>query len=239
MLHQSLVKCIKCGSILLVVFMYLFIGMYCVNVILLSSPPGAKSSIKPWNLESWVASSGERLQQLQEQRYPLLPVVVHRVLFCVQTMVRLPVFGIFTQMLMHVIAHGGCADTVIESALEVDSGRKVPMSHQGIKLSALCLLLRPTLYLLSYPSTILMPPLGLGAVWLLKTKTKKMKCWDHKMALEIRSNDVLIKKCHLKGHSTHSWSVDKNKGNLNYSDREKEGKTWRQQKWQQNEGRDE
>ena len=88
-------------------------------------------------------------------------------------MVRLPVFGIFTQMLMHVIAHGGCADTVIESALEVDSGRKVPMSHQGIKLSALCLLLRPTLYLLSYPSTILIPPLGLGAVWLLKTKTKK------------------------------------------------------------------
>ena len=25
---------------------------------------------------------------------------------------------------MHVIAHGGCSDTVIESALEVDSGRK-------------------------------------------------------------------------------------------------------------------
>ena len=35
-----------------------------------------------------------------------------------------------TQMLMHVIAHGGCMDTVSEFALEVDSGRKVP-SHTG------------------------------------------------------------------------------------------------------------
>ena len=33
-------------------------------------------------------------------------------------------------MLMHVIAHGGCADTVRESALEVDSVRKIPY-HTG------------------------------------------------------------------------------------------------------------
>ena len=42
-------------------------------------------------------------------------------------MVGLPVFGIFTcaRMLMHVIAHRGCANTMRQSALEVDSGRKI------------------------------------------------------------------------------------------------------------------
>ena len=129
-------------------------------------PPGGKKlnkTSKPWKLGHLI---GVRLQQLQEQRYPLLPGVVHRVLICVHTMVWLPVFGIFTRMLMHVIAHRGCADTVTESALKVDSGRKIPLSHQGTEPSALCLLFRPTLYQLSYPSPILIPPLGLGAVWL-------------------------------------------------------------------------
>ena len=44
-------------------------------------------------------------------------------------MVWLQVVGIFNvrvQMLKHVIVHGGCTDTVRESALKVDSGRKVP-----------------------------------------------------------------------------------------------------------------
>ena len=31
-----------------------------------------------------------------------------------------------TQMLLHGIAHGGCTDTVRESALKADSGRKIP-----------------------------------------------------------------------------------------------------------------
>ena len=31
-----------------------------------------------------------------------------------------------TRMLMHAIAHGGCMDTVRESALEADSGREIP-----------------------------------------------------------------------------------------------------------------
>ena len=35
------------------------------------------------------------------------------------------------QMLMHAIAYGGCTDTVRESALEVDSGRKVPSRTGG------------------------------------------------------------------------------------------------------------
>ena len=36
--------------------------------------------------------------------------------------------GIFnvTQMLMHTTAHGGCNDTVRESALKADSARKIP-----------------------------------------------------------------------------------------------------------------
>ena len=37
-------------------------------------------------------------------------------------------------MLMHVIAHGGCTDTVRESALEVDSGgEKNPLPHLGLE----------------------------------------------------------------------------------------------------------
>ena len=46
------------------------------------------------------------------------------VLSCVQTMVWLPEFLTCTQMLMHAIAHGGCTDTVRESALKVDTGKK-------------------------------------------------------------------------------------------------------------------
>ena len=34
-------------------------------------------------------------------------------------------------MLMHAIAHGGCSDTVRKSALEVDSGRKIPCRTGG------------------------------------------------------------------------------------------------------------
>ena len=43
-------------------------------------------------------------------------------------MLWLPVFGILmcAQMLMHMTAHGGCMDTVRESALGADSGREIP-----------------------------------------------------------------------------------------------------------------
>ena len=37
-------------------------------------------------------------------------------------------FLTYAQMLLQAIAHGGCTDTVSESALEVDSGRKIPCS---------------------------------------------------------------------------------------------------------------
>ena len=36
-------------------------------------------------------------------------------------------------MLMHAIEHGGCADTERQSALEVDSGRKLPGLTGGIE----------------------------------------------------------------------------------------------------------
>ena len=79
----------------------------------------------------------------QEQRYPFLSAYV--VFFCVQTMVWLPVFGDFffffffltcTQMLMHAIAHGGCTDTVRQSALEFDSGRKIALPPLGLELAS-------------------------------------------------------------------------------------------------------
>ena len=72
-----------------------------------------------------------KTQQLQEQRYPFLSVSA--VFLFVATMVWLPLKRFFffffltcAQMLMHAIAHGACTDTVTESALEVDSGRKIP-----------------------------------------------------------------------------------------------------------------
>ena len=66
------------------------------------------------------------VQQLQMRRYPFLSVCV--VFSCVQTMAapchRLG-FVTCTHMLMHVIAHRGCMDTVVQSAVEVNSGRKI------------------------------------------------------------------------------------------------------------------
>ena len=57
-----------------------------------------------------------KAQQPKEQRYPFLSVCA--VFSCVQTCLT------WAQMLMQAIAHGGCTDTVRESALKVDSGRK-------------------------------------------------------------------------------------------------------------------
>ena len=67
-------------------------------------------------------------QQPQEQRYnPFLSVCA--VFPCVQTMVRLPVLGtvdVRTAVDACDCTHGGCADTVRESALEVDLEREIP-----------------------------------------------------------------------------------------------------------------
>ena len=62
---------------------------------------------------------------VSKQRYPFLSVCA--VFSCVQTAVQLPAFGIVNVRtdVMHAIAHGGCTDTVRESAPEADSGRKI------------------------------------------------------------------------------------------------------------------
>ena len=49
---------------------------------------------------------------------------------------------------MHAIAHGGCTDTVRESALKVDSGRKIPCRTGESNLRRRCA--GPILYQLSY-----------------------------------------------------------------------------------------
>ena len=41
------------------------------------------------------------------------------------------VFLMWAKMLIHAIAHADCADTVRESALKVDCGRKKPMPNWG------------------------------------------------------------------------------------------------------------
>ena len=55
------------------------------------------------------------------------------------------------QMLMHAIAHGGCTDTVRESALKVDSGRKIPCRTGDSNPRQYCAwLFSQTLYQLRY-----------------------------------------------------------------------------------------
>ena len=69
-----------------------------------------------------------KAQQPQEQRYPFLSVCA--VVSCVMVLVMawLPMFGILNtcarELLMPAIAHGGCTETVRESALEVDFGEE-------------------------------------------------------------------------------------------------------------------
>ena len=66
------------------------------------------------------------VQQPQMRCYPFLSMCV--VFSWVQTM-AVPChclrFVTCTHMLMHVIAHRSCMDTIIQSALEVNSGRKI------------------------------------------------------------------------------------------------------------------
>ena len=52
----ALVKCVKHGSNLLFIIMYLFIGVYCANVTLISSPQRQKAQGNLENLESFNAS---------------------------------------------------------------------------------------------------------------------------------------------------------------------------------------
>ena len=77
-------------------------------------------------------------------------------------MVWLQVVGIFNvrvQMLKHVIVHGGCTDTVRESALKVDSGRKVPYRAGNPNPRQYCVwLFSQTLYHLIYHLSLRLQP---------------------------------------------------------------------------------
>ena len=56
------------------------------------------------------------------------------------------------EMLMHAIAHGGCTDTVRESAPEADSGRKIPCrTWDSNPQQYYAWLFSQTLYQQSYP----------------------------------------------------------------------------------------
>ena len=95
-------------------------------------------------------------QRPQEQPYPFLSVC--GVFSCVHTMAWLPVFGIFDtltdEMMMHAVAHAGCSDTERESALEVDSGRKMLCCTGGSNPFQHCAwLFSRTLYQWSYAPT--------------------------------------------------------------------------------------
>ena len=98
-----------------------------------------------------------RLQQPHEQRYPYL--TVHAVFSCVQSY-GCRCLGSLTwaQMLMPVIALGGCADTVRESAPKVDCGIKMPCCTGELTLPQWCANLM--LYQLSYITKQHIRPLG-------------------------------------------------------------------------------
>ena len=67
---------------------------------------------------------------------------------------HVPVLGMGTDVKMHAVAHEGCMDTVRESALKVDSGRKIPCRTGELNLHRQHA--GPMLYQLSYipiPST--------------------------------------------------------------------------------------
>ena len=67
----------------------------------------------------------------QEQCYPCFPVRAK--CWCVQATVwQCLGLSTCTQMLMHVIAHWGCTNTVRDSALQVDWGKN-PLLHHGIE----------------------------------------------------------------------------------------------------------
>ena len=78
----------------------------------------------PW--EIWVAFPGESQLRQSRDTQP----TVHDGCFRVSIIHRTPTWttGSLTcaQMLMHAIAHGGVRTHVRESALKLDSGRKIP-----------------------------------------------------------------------------------------------------------------
>ena len=97
--------------------------------------------------ELWVALPGSpymgKAQPLQEQGCPFLWVCA--VYSFVQTVVWLC-------SMMHATAHGGRMDTVTESLVKADSGRKIPCCTGDLNMRQYCTwLFSQALYQLSYP----------------------------------------------------------------------------------------
>ena len=95
------------------------------------------------------------LHQQQDQHCSFLPVLA---VFCMSRQwcgCQGLGFLMCTQVLMHVIAQGGCVNTIRESALTVDSGRKIPCCTGELGLCQYCAwLFSLTLCQLSYPASV-------------------------------------------------------------------------------------
>ena len=78
---------------------------------------------------TWVRRSSRKSSATHSCQCVCVCVCVCAVFPCVQTMVWLQCLGFLTcaQMMMHAIAHGGCMDSVRESALKV--WEKNPLPH--------------------------------------------------------------------------------------------------------------
>ena len=110
-------------------------------------------------------------------------------------MVWQPVLGILkcVHMLMHAIAHDGCTNTVIESALKVDSGRKVHSRAKESTLRQYCAWpFGPTLYELSYPATVFINMLNRPLQVLVEKGIKKRKTHTHTQSYTMKQSVV----CH-------------------------------------------
>ena len=87
-------------------------------------------------------------------------------------------FLTYIQMLMHVIAHGGCTDTVRESALKADSGRKkIPCRTRGLEPASV---LRQAFQSDALPTELLAPRIRLRR---FKSPVQKSKV-DHNSGYE-------------------------------------------------------
>ena len=99
-------------------------------------------------------------------------------------------------MLMHTIAHAGCTDTIRESALEVDSGRKIPCHTRDLNSHQYCAwLFSRTLYQLSSSCPFM---LFLMMVLLFQAVVEKAVSWD-------RNGDGLIENSGFADQTFAAW----------------------------------
>ena len=133
-LWSKRMKCLQCLLYLEMCFFFFFYNRI------------VPSGFLPWEIR--VAFPGESQLRQNGVKQPTVHAgcfsicIIHRTLTCTT--------GSLTcaQMFMHRIAHEGCSDTVRESALKVDSGRKIPCRTEQSNLPQRRA--GPALYQLSY-----------------------------------------------------------------------------------------